>query len=85
MLKEAKGLNWLYFDLNSYFATIEQQVDPSLRGKPLVVVPLLSDSTCAIAASYEAKLKGIKTGTKIYETKKLALTLYVSKVGTSYT
>jgi len=51
----------------------------------VVVVPLLSDSTCAIAASYEAKLKGIKTGKKIYEAKKLALTLYVSKVGTSYT
>lgn len=71
MLKRMQGLNWLYFDLNSYFATIEQQVDPSLRGKPVVVVPLLSDSTCAIAASYEAKLKGIKTGTKIYEAKKL--------------
>ncbi len=71
MLKEVDGLNWLYFDLNSYFATIEQQVDHSLRGKPIAVVPLLSDSTCAIAASYEAKLKGIKTGTKIYEAKKL--------------
>ncbi|MBN8523717.1 MAG: DNA-directed DNA polymerase [Rickettsiales bacterium] len=66
-----QDLNWLYFDLNSYFATIEQQVDPSLRGKPVVVVPLLSDSTCAIAASYEAKLKDIKTGAKIYEAKKL--------------
>jgi DNA polymerase-4 len=71
MLKEVKGLNWLYFDLNSYFATIEQQINPSLRGKPIVVVPLLSDSTCAIAASYEAKLMGIRTGTKIYEAKKL--------------
>jgi DNA polymerase-4 len=71
MLKQIQGLNWLYFDLNSYFATIEQQVDPLLRGKPVVVVPLLSNSTCAIAASYEAKLKGIKTGTKIYEAKKL--------------
>ena len=71
MLTESKSLNWLYFDLNSYFATIEQQVDPELRGKPIAVVPLLSDSTCAIAASYEAKLKGIKTGTKIYEAKKL--------------
>ncbi len=70
-LKEVFGLNWLYFDLNSYFATIEQQVNHSLRGKPIAVVPLLSDSTCAIAASYEAKLKGIKTGTKIYEAKKL--------------
>jgi DNA polymerase-4 len=71
MLKQMQDLNWLYFDLNSYFATIEQQVDPSLRGKPVVVVPLLSDSTCAIAASYEAKLKDIKTGAKIYEAKKL--------------
>jgi len=51
MLKQMQGLNCLYFDLNSYFATIEQQIDPPLRGKPLVVVPLLSDSTCAIAAS----------------------------------
>ena len=67
----ATKLNWLYFDINSYFATIEQQVDPSLRYKPVVVVPLISDSTCAIAASHEAKLKGIKTGTKIYEAKRL--------------
>ncbi|MEA0971355.1 PolY domain-containing protein [Candidatus Megaera venefica] len=59
MLNEVVGLNWLYFDLNSYFATIEQQVNHYLRGKPIVVVPLLSDSTCAIAVSYEAKLKGI--------------------------
>ena len=64
-------LNWLYIDINSYFATIEQQVNPSIRGKPVAVVPLLSDSTCAIAASQEAKLKGIKTGTKIYQAKKL--------------
>jgi len=71
MLTKAKSLSWLYFDLNSYFATIEQQVNPELQGKPIAVVPLLSDFTCAIAASYEAKLKGIKTGTKIYEAKKL--------------
>lgn len=79
MLKQMQGLNWLYFDLNSYFATIEQQVDPSLRGKPVAVVPLLSDSTCAIAASYEAKLTGIKTGTKIYEAKKLCPNLICVK------
>lgn len=79
MLKQMQVLNWLYFDLNSYFATIEQQVNPSLRGKPVVVVPLLSDSTCAIATSYEAKLKGIKTGTKIYEAKKLCPNLICVK------
>lgn len=61
----------VYIDINSYFVTIEQQLNPDLRDKPVVVVPLLSDSTCAIAASHEAKLLGIKTGTKIYEAKKL--------------
>jgi DNA polymerase-4 len=64
-------LNWLYIDINSYFATIEQQINPDLRHKPVAVVPMLSDSTCAIAASYEAKVKGINTGTKIYVAKKL--------------
>lgn len=64
-------LNWLYIDINSYFATIEQQVNPDLRNKPVAIVPLLSDSTCAIAASHEAKLKGITTGTRIYQAKKL--------------
>lgn len=64
-------LNWLYLDINSYFATIEQQVNPDLRNKLVAVVPLMSDSTCAIAASHEAKLKGIKTGTRIYEAKRL--------------
>ena len=65
------NLNWLYIDINSYFATIEQQVDVNLRGKPVIVVPVLSDYSCAIAVSQEAKLQGIKTGTKIHEAKKL--------------
>lgn len=64
-------LKWLFFDLNSYFASVEQQDRPELRGKPIAVVPMLTDSTCAIAASYEAKAHGIKTGTKIYEAKKM--------------
>lgn len=61
----------MYIDINSYFATIEQQLNPDLRNKPIAIVPVISDSTCAIAASYEAKLRGIKTGTKIYEAKQL--------------
>lgn len=64
-------LRWLFFDLNSYFASVEQQENPQLRGRPVAVVPMNTDSTCAIAASYEAKAYGIKTGTKIYEAKKL--------------
>lgn len=65
----ALGLKWLFVDMNSYFAACEQQVTPSLRGRPVVVAPLLTDSTCAIAASYEAKAFGIKTGTPIWQAK----------------
>ena len=64
-------LNWLYLDLNSYFASVEQQINKRLRDKPVAVVPCLTDATCAIAASYEAKAYGIKTGTMIYEAKRL--------------
>ena len=65
-----KDLKWLYLDFNSYFATIEQQINPSIRKKAVAIVPSLTDYTCAIAASYEAKKLGIKTGTMIYEAKK---------------
>jgi DNA polymerase-4 len=66
-----KDLQWLFFDLNSYFASAEQQDRPELRNKPIAIVPSATDYTCAIAASYEAKAYGIKTGTKILDAKKL--------------
>lgn len=65
------GVGWLLLDLNSYFASCEQQERPELRGKPIAVVPMPTDGTCAIAASYEAKRYGIKTGTKIYDAKQM--------------
>lgn len=64
-------LRWLYVDFNSYFASVEQQLRPELRGKPVAVVPVMTDATSAIAASYEAKALGIKTGTPVWEAKKL--------------
>jgi DNA polymerase-4 len=65
------GLRWLYIDFNSYFASVEQQLDPRLRGKPVAVIPVETESTCAIAASYEAKAFGIRTGTPVYEAKRM--------------
>lgn len=67
----AQPYRWLFLDMNAYFASVEQQDNPAFRGRPIAVVPLDTDATCAIAASYEAKALGIKTGTKIYEAKKL--------------
>ena len=66
-----QGLGWLYVEFNSYFASVEQQMNPALRGKPVAVLPVETDATCAIAASYEAKAYGIRTGTPIYEAKKM--------------
>lgn len=60
-------LDWLFLDLNSFFASIEQQVQPALRGLPVIVIPVESEHTCAIAASYPAKAFGIKTGTPVRE------------------
>lgn len=68
---EELGLSTLFLDLNSYFASVEQNENPALRGKPVAVVPMMTDATCAIAASYEAKAYGVKTGTKIYDAKRL--------------
>ncbi len=65
------SIRWMFLDLNSYFASVEQQLHPELRGKPVAVVPLETEATCAIAASYEAKAYGIRTGTRIYEAKRL--------------
>jgi DNA polymerase IV len=63
--------SFLHIDLNSFFASVEQQLHEEYRGKPLAVVPTMADTTCCIAASYEAKALGIKTGTQVGEAKKI--------------
>src|SRR5271165_3172454 len=65
------NVNWLFVDLNSYFASVEQQDRPELRGKPVGVVPMLADTTCCIAASYEAKAYGVRTGTIVADAKRM--------------
>lgn len=60
-------LRCLFVDFNSYFASVEQYDEPRLRGRPVGVVPVMAPTTCCIAASYEAKAFGVKTGTAVWE------------------
>jgi DNA polymerase-4 len=64
-------LRALYVDFNSYFASVEQQLRPELRGRPVAVVPMIADTTCAIAASVEAKRFGVKTLTNVADARRL--------------
>jgi DNA polymerase IV len=65
-----RPLRWLFLDLNAYFASVEQQVRPELRGRPVIIAPAGVETTVAIAASYEAKKFGISTLTPVWEARK---------------
>src|ERR1700710_1380351 len=64
-------LRYLYVDMNSYFASVEQAQRPELRRRPVAVVPVLAETTCCIAASHEARVHGVKTGTQVAQARQL--------------
>ncbi len=57
----------MHIDLNSCFATIEQQANPLLRGKPIAVAAYTTPNGCIVSPSMEAKTYGIKTGMTVRE------------------
>lgn len=67
----------MHVDINSCFATIEQQAHPHLRGKPVVVAAYAEDHGCILASSTEAKRLGIKTGMRVREAKMIERSLVV--------
>ncbi|KKU04074.1 MAG: Nucleotidyltransferase/DNA polymerase involved in DNA repair [Candidatus Woesebacteria bacterium GW2011_GWC2_47_16] len=67
----------MHLDLNSCFATIEQQANPHLRGKPVAVAAYDTPSGCIVAPSIEAKTYGVKVGMRVKEGKALCPSLIV--------
>ncbi|MGC9772610.1 DNA polymerase Y family protein [Fervidobacterium islandicum] len=57
-------------DMDSYFASVEESKNPSLRGKPFAVIGN-GERPIVISANYVAKSFGVKTGMVITEAKKL--------------
>ena len=64
-------LRYLFVDMNAFFASVEQEDDPKLRGRPVAVVPMMTDTTSCIAASYECRRHGVKTGTPVWQARRM--------------
>ncbi len=61
----------MHIDLNSCFATVEQQARVMLRGKPVAIMNRRTEHTMIVTCSYEAKAKGVKLGMRFRDAKKL--------------
>ena len=59
----------LVIDLNCAFASIEQQQDAALRGRPVAIAAYATDAATIVSSSREARDLGIKTGMRVFEAK----------------
>ncbi|MBI3385425.1 DNA polymerase IV [Candidatus Gottesmanbacteria bacterium] len=67
----------MHLDLNSCFASCEQQANPLLRGKPIAVAAYTTPSGCILSPSIEAKIYGVKVGMRVRDGQKLCPLLRV--------
>lgn len=65
------ALRYLTIDFNSFFASVEQQERPELRGRPVGIVPVLAETTGCVAVSLEAKAAGLKRNARVSEARQL--------------
>lgn len=71
-MRKPETIERLYLDFDGFFASVEQQARPALRGKPIGIVPFEGvATTCVIAASKEAKRFGVKNVMNVGEAKKI--------------
>jgi DNA polymerase-4 len=63
---------FLYIDVDAFFASVEQSINPGLRGRPVMVGGLKHERGIVACPSYEARALGIKTGTSLQEATRLA-------------
>ena len=61
----------VHLDMDAYFASVEQQADPTLRGKPIGVTGKPHEHSIIVAASREGKRFGLKPGMPIWEARRL--------------
>ena len=71
MIRLPVEIERLYIDFDCFFASVEQQLQPRLRQRPVGVLPFMSKTSCIIAPSREAKQYGIKAGMRVKEALKL--------------
>ena len=71
-VRKPDTIEWLYLDFDGFFASVEQQARPALRGKPIGIVPFDGTvHTVVIACSKEAKARGVKNVMRLGEAKKI--------------
>jgi DNA polymerase-4 len=65
------ALRYLTIDFNSFFASVEQQERPELRGRPVGIVPVMAETTGCVAISLEAKARGLARNVRVAEARQL--------------
>ena len=65
------ALRYLTIDFNSFFASVEQQERPELRGKAVGIVPVMAETTGCVAISIEAKAMGLSRNVRVADARRL--------------